>query len=111
MAELLDIKLNEQPEAVANAIFSIIQYMADLDEDAAAEAPSFSDSPDDTEFYDNIIIKLTINNLGLPRKTSKIREFISWAYHKKYSTAVLKNAATADIYIASLFFSRVSRVK
>ena len=86
-------KINEKPEAVDDAIFSIIQYMADYDKDTAAAAPSFSNYDDDTTYYDTVIIELTIKNIDLPKNTRKTREYISFAYYKKFQTMVLKNMA------------------
>ena len=93
MADLIEKKMNEKPEAVDDAIFSIIKHMADYNEDEAAAAPSFSNYEDDTTHYDKVIIELTIKNLDLPKNTPKTRECISLAYYKKFHTMVLKNMA------------------
>ena len=91
MADLIEKKMNEKPEAVEDAIFSIIKHIADCNEDVAA--PSFSNYEDDTAHYDKVIIELTIKNLDLPKNTPKTRECISFAYYKKFHTMVLKNMA------------------
>ena len=68
--------------------------MADYDEDTAAAAPSFSNYEDDIAHYDTVSIELAIKkNLDLLKNTRKIREFISFAYYKKFHTMVLKNMA------------------
>ena len=71
MADLIEKKINEKPEAVDDAIFSIIQYMAVYDDDTSAAAPSFSNYDDDTTYYDTVIIELTIKNLDLPKTLVK----------------------------------------
>ena len=60
MADLIEKKINEKPEAVDDAICSIIQSMADYDEDTAATAPSFSNYEDDIAHYDTVSIELAI---------------------------------------------------
>ena len=70
MADLIEKKINEKPEAVDDAICSIIQSMADYDEDAAAAAPSFSNYEDDIAHYDTVSIELAI-------KKSRTRGYIT----------------------------------
>ena len=63
MADLI-----EQPVAVT--LSSLSSNIAEL-EDAAAEAPSVRDTSDDTDYYDNVIIKLTINTVYSLTKMSR----------------------------------------
>ena len=76
-----------------DAIFPVIQRMADYSTEEAATAPSFTSSTEDLDHYDKVIIELTIKNLELPKNTPETRDSITNAYYRKYQTKVLKNMA------------------
>ena len=63
LAVLIQKKLSDVPNAWDDAIFSVIQRMADYSTEEAATTPSFTSSTEDLDHYDKVIIELTIKNL------------------------------------------------
>ena len=63
--------VDESAKIAADTIFDIIKHMSELKDDEAAMVPSFSNSADDTDYYENLIMDLTIKTLSLQPNTKK----------------------------------------
>ena len=93
MSEIVRNKISEVPHILDQAIFSVIEHMAEYTSNEASGVPSFSNSAEDRNYYDKVIMELTIKNLELPKNTLVNKDSITHAYYRKYQTKVLKNMA------------------
>ena len=93
LSEVIRNKLSEIPNILDQAIFSVIEYMAAYSPSKASGVPSFSNSTEDINYYDEVIMELTIKNLELPKKTLANKNAIMDAFYRRYQIKVIKNMA------------------
>ena len=65
--------LSATTDILDDAIFSVIKHMAEYSSSKAAGVPSFTNSSEDIDYYDKVIMELTIKNLELPKKLLPIK--------------------------------------
>ena len=74
LSEIIRNKISEVPHFLDQAIFSVIEHMAAYTSNEASGIPSFSNNAEDLNYYDKVIMELTIKNLELPKNTGSTRQ-------------------------------------